>query len=433
MTDASPGTTGATSLDDDQTRMRKINGFTAVLFVLAFGGSFLAIVTPTVSTFSVRLSELTSDPGEASNALGWIFGVGGLVSLVVGPVFGSLSDRTLSRFGRRRPWLIAGTVATLVSLYFVGIAPSIPLIALAWFATQFSAGAMIMALNAFMPDWVPVEQRGRIGGWIGIAQQSIPLLGIFIAQLVVSQGLDSVLLFIIPGIGGLIFVLIFAFLMPDRVVSRADIAPFNAVNLVRGFWFSPRKYPDFAWAWLGRFFMSLMFGIYAVYQFLFILARFESDVAAALSLQLLLGIAQVIVLTIAANISGFYSDKSGRRKNGVYLGSGLFVISMIMHAFAQDLWVLWAATVVASLAIGVYFAIDLALVTDVLPEKETRAASGMGIFNIANALPAAIAPFFAPLFLNIGGSGDNYAALWLGAAVIALLGSLTVSRIKSVR
>jgi len=433
MTEASPSTTGATTSTGEPTGLRKLNGVTAVLFILAFGGSFLAIITPTVSTFSVRLSQLTSDTAEASAALGWIFGVGGIIALCVGPVYGALSDRTLSRFGRRRPWLIGGTIATLVSLFFVGVAPSIPLIALAWFATQLSAGSMIMALNAFMPDWVPASQRGRIGGWIGIAQQSIPLLGIYIAQVVVSQGLDSVLLFIIPGIAGLFFVLIFAFVMPDKTVSRADIAPFSVVTLARTFWFSPRRYPDFAWAWLGRFFMSLMFGIYAVYQFLFILARFESDIAAALSLQLLIGIVQVVVLAIAAHLSGLYSDKSGRRKNGVYLGSALFVVSMIMHAFAQDLWVFWAATVVASLAIGVYFAIDLALVTDVLPEKETRAASGMGIFNIASALPTAIAPFFAPLFLNIGGTGDNYVALWLGAAAFAVLGSLTVARIRSVR
>lgn len=432
MTDLT-GNVSASLPEHPAPRQRKLSTFTTVLFILAFGGAFLAVITPSVSTFAVRLSQLTSSPEEASAALGWIFGVGGLIALVAVPVVGTLSDRTTSRLGRRRPWLLGGSVLTLASLVVIGLAPNVTVAAIGWFATQLFSSGVMMALGAFMPDWVPVHQRGRVGGWVGIAQQSIPLLGIFIAQVVISQGLDNVLLFLIPGAGGMLFTIIFAFVMPDRRLTKADILPFNILAVLKTFWFSPRKYPDFAWAWLGRFFMALMFGIYAVYQFYFILARFESDIAAALGLQLAIGVVQVIVLTIAAHFSGLYSDRTGRRKNGVYLGSGLFVVAMVLHAFAFDLTMLWIATVVASLAIGVYFAVDLALVTDVLPDKDTRAGTGMGIFQIANTLPASIAPFLAPPLLAIGGTGDNYVVLWLAAAGVAVLGSLTVSRIRSVR
>lgn len=433
MTDTNQGVAGSPLAPSGETELKKLSALTAILYVLAYGGAFLAVITPTVSTFAVRLSQLTADEAEASAALGWIFGIGGLIALVAGPVVGTLSDRSTSRLGRRRPWLIIGSILTLAALIVIGLAPNVTVAAIGWFVTQLCVSAVLMVLASFMPDWVPVNQRGRVGGWIGIAQQSIPLLGIYIAQVVISQGLDNVLLFLIPGAGGFLFVFIFAAVMPDKRLSKADLAPFNVLVLIKSFWFSPRKHPDFGWAWLGRFFMAFMFQIYAVYQFYFILARFESDIAAALSLQLLIGIVQVVILMIAAHISGWYSDRTGRRKNGVYLGSALFIVAMIMHAFAFDLPMLWAATAVASVAIGVYFAIDLALVTDVLPDKETRAANGMGIFNIANALPVSIAPLLAPFLLAIGGTGDNYTALWLGAAVIAVLGSLTVSRIRSVR
>jgi hypothetical protein len=77
--------------------------------------------------------------------------------------------------------------------------------------------------------------------------------------------------------------------------------------------------------------------------------------------------------------------------------------------------------------------VDLALVTDVLPDKEGAAAKDMGVFNIANALPQSLAPAAAPLFLAIGGDGSNYTALFIAAAIAAALGALTVIPIKKVR
>ena len=411
----------------------RIGGLRAVLFILAWGGAFLAIITPVSSTLAVRLSQLSADQAEAAQALGWIMGVGSLISIVVTPLMGYLSDNTTVRWGRRRPWLVIGSVLTLAALVALGLAPTIALAAVAWWAIQLCSSAVTMVLAAFMPDWVPEDQRGRIGGWVGIAQQCVPLAGIYVAQIVVSQNLPSVLLFLVPGVAGFLFVFVFAFVMPDKVVNRADVSRVSPLALLKSFTFSPRRYPDFAWAWLGRFLMALMFQIYAIYQLYFIVARFAPDLGDALTLQLLIGVVSVLVIIVSAHISGWYSDRTRRRKNGVYLGSGLFVVAMVMHAFAYDLAMLWAASIVASVAIGVYFAIDLALVTDVLPEKETRAANGMGIFNMANALPGSFAPFAAPFLLAIGGTGENYVALWLAAAVVAVLGSLTVARIRSVR
>ncbi|WP_184503510.1 hypothetical protein [Streptomyces botrytidirepellens] len=51
-------------------------------------------------------------------------------------------------------------------------------------------------------------------------------------------------------------------------------------------------------------------------------------------------------------------------------------------------------------------------VVSVLPDSETEAAKGMGLCNIANALPQSVAP-------AIGG-GSNYAVLYLSAAGFVL-------------
>jgi len=81
---------------------------------------------------------------------------------------------------------------------------------------------------------------------------------------------------------------------------------------------------------------------------------------------------------------------------------------------------------------GVYLAVDLALVTDVLPDRETDAAKDLGVFNIANALPQVIAPAIAPLFLAIGGP-NNYVALFVAAATFAVLGAIAIWPVKGTR
>ncbi|MBT2474925.1 MFS transporter [Microbacterium sp. ISL-103] len=425
--------TTANRVQDSEPGRKPLSALISVLFILAFGGAYLAVITPVVSTLAVRISQISTDQAEASASLGWITGVGALIAVLVTPIFGMFSDRTTSRWGRRRPWLFAGAIGTLISLVFLGLVGDTLSAALLWWVTQLFYAAVTVALNAFLPDWVPEHQRAKVGAWVGIAQQCVPLIGIYVAQFVVSQNLSSVLLFLIPGTIGMLFVIVFAVAMPDKRIHRETVTKFQVSTLLESFWFSPKKHPDFGWAWLGRFTMSMMFAFYATYQLYFIMARFSSDLGEALALQLFIGIISVVIIAVAAQISGWWSDRTGRRKGGVYLGSFLFVIAMVVHAFAYDMFWLWVGTVIVNIAIGVYFAVDLALVTDVLPDKETRAANGMGIFNVANSLPNSLAPFAAPLVLAIGGTGENYVALWLVGAGFALIASITVSRIRSVR
>ncbi|MGV9851107.1 hypothetical protein ACWDWU_20400 [Streptomyces sp. NPDC003442] len=89
-------------------------------------------------------------------------------------------------------------------------------------------------------------------------------------------------------------------------------------------------------------------------------------------------------------------------------------------------------TAIAGLGQGAYAGVDYALVVSVLPDSETEAAKGMGLFSIANALPQSVAPAIAPAFLTIGG-GSNYAVLYLSAAAFALPGAFAVMFVKETR
>ena len=75
-------------------------------------------------------------------------------------------------------------------------------------------------------------------------------------------------------------------------------------------------------------------------------------------------------------------------------------------------------------------AVDLALVVDVLPDKDS-AAKDLGVFNIAGALPFSIAPGIAPAILAVG--GGSYGVLYAVAGVCAFIGAAAILPVKRVR
>ena len=85
---------------------------------------------------------------------------------------------------------------------------------------------------------------------------------------------------------------------------------------------------------------------------------------------------------------------------------------------------------IGGLGFGVYMAVDLALVADVLPDSD-NAAKDLGVFNIAGALPFSIAPAIAPAILAIG--GGSYGVLYAVAGVCAIIGAVAILPVKRVR
>ena len=77
---------------------------------------------------------------------------------------------------------------------------------------------------------------------------------------------------------------------------------------------------------------------------------------------------------------------------------------------------------IAGLANGIYLAVDAALIAEVLPSR-TDVGKDMGVLHLANVLPQTLVPVTAPLFLAIGGTGDNYPALFIGGAIVGIIGA----------
>jgi MFS family permease len=420
------------SLETDAPTRRAGRGLVPA-YVLAYFASYIALITPVVSTLALKVNALSSEATRATD-LALVTGVGAFFAFVANPLAGALSDRTTSRLGMRRPWLLWGIVLGTAGLLVIALAPSIALVVVGWALTQTAFNATLAALQALLPDQVGEDMRGRVSGWLGIAQNVAPLMGIAIAFGLTARGVDSVWIFLIPSAIGLVGVLVLVAVLRDRRLDPAEVAPFRVGAFLKGFWLDPRTYPDFGWAWLGRFLLLFGFAAYNTYQVFYLLERFGFDEATALSWQLRLSVLQTLVLVVAAGVGGTMSDRTGRRKVFVIASTVLAGAGLLVFAAAQTPELLYVAAALFGAGLGVYFAVDLALVTDVLPNRETEAAKNMGVFNIANALPQSIAPAVAPLFLAIGsGSSQNYAALFVAASVIVTLGAIATMFIKGTR
>jgi MFS family permease len=399
-------------------------------YALGYVGAYVALITPVATTLALKVADL--DPEGKATSLGAISAIGAFVALVVNPLAGSLSDRTTSRFGRRRPWIVGGTAAGVVGLGAVGFAPSLVVVTIGWVLAQASFNLVLAALQALLPDQIPLEQRAKVSAVLGISQQVSPLVGIGIASGVMAAGGGFGLVFLVPAIVGAALLALLVVKLPDRVLPKNEAERFTFGGFIRGLAVSRPKLRDFGYAWIGRFFVILGFAIYTTYQVYFITDRLHVPTSGVLLLQLIALLVFTAVLTVSAIVAGRLSDRWNRRKAFVYAGVVVVAAGLALLAFTPSIPVFLLAAAVMGLGIGAFFAVDLALVTDVLPDRENAAAKDLGLFNIANTLPQSVAPAIAPLFLAIGGGG-NYTLLFVVAAVFAFFGALCIAPVRSVR
>jgi MFS family permease len=369
-----------------------------------------------------------------------VLGLGAFVSVVCNPVFGAFSDRTTLRMGRRVPWVVAGAVGGALSLLLLAVADNVVVMALGWCGVQATLNAMLAAVTATIPDQVPVGTRGRIGGILAIAQ-TVGVVG--------GTGIASATGSIAAGYAVTAVVLL-ALTMPYALQSRdIPLAPeerppaLDWGGFLRSFWISPRSHPDFAWAWITRFLVNLgnALGLLYLLYYLQDAIGFTSDQAADRVFVLTATYAAVLMAT--AVTFGIWSDRSGKRKVFVIWSGIVGACATLMLALVQT----WPAAVVAAVLMGIgygiYTSVDFALITQVLPGAEDR-AKDLGVINIANALPQVVAPPVAALILivveafggvtetNGGRFSVGYCAVYASAFVAAILGSVFVTRIRSV-
>jgi len=385
-------------------------------------GLWMVFFTPV----QVLLPQQISDIGVADKevALGWVTGLGALVAIIVNPAAGALSDRTRLRiggraYGRRHVWTLSGAALALLSLLFLGVQDTVAGVAVGWAGTQLGLNVMLATLTAAVPDRVPVAQRGRVSGWIGMPQALGLVLGAVLVTAVVTGTASG---YAVIAVVLVALAVPFAVLTPDDPLPAATTArpPGKAI------WRVFREHPDFAWAWGTRFLVQLGNALGTLYLLFFLTDEVRlADPDTGLLIMILLYTAGMVATAV---VGGRLSDASGRRKVFVVWSGVVIAVAALLLA----IWPTWPVALVASVLLGagygVYLAVDTALISQVLPAAVDR-AKDLGVINIATAAPQVLGPAMAaPLVTYLGG----YSTLYAVTAAVTLLGAVMVVRIRAV-
>ncbi|SDB92807.1 Na+/melibiose symporter [Sanguibacter gelidistatuariae] len=420
-------------------------------FTLAYLGINIVWAGPAQVLMSPQVERLTtaapwgffSDTKETNLALiGFITGVFAMIST---PLWGALSDRTSTRWGRRTPWMAVGLVIVTIAMIGAGLSQTLPALLLSWVAFQVAINAVISPLSATVPDHVPTEQRGLVSGWYGFAYTFAVVTGTAlgtIATAVWAGALGITMGYVICALACVVAMTPF---LLDRWERRGDaparptLAPFRWADLRACYWVDVRRYPDFGWAWLTRFIVTLSSATALFYLYYYLqdgvgLVRDDAASGAQGGLRVSDG---VLVLTavyalsvfLTVVVAGIVSDKLGRRR--VFVASSAVFVSTatLLMAFVPTFSVTVVAAIILGLGTGVFTSVDFALVTEVLPAAESN-GKDIGIINLAIALPNVLSPVVAAFMVN---SFGGYTGLYLLSGALSILGGVLVYRIKGVR
>lgn len=383
---------------------------------LASLGLFTAFYGPIQVLLAQQAEALAPDRKEI--VLGIVSGLGAAFSAVANPLFGAISDRTTWRLGRRLPWTVLGGLGGVASLAVLAGAPTVAVMIIGWCAAQFTLNAMQAALFAAVPDQVPLRQRGMVGGWLGVGQT----LGIVVGSLLAAEAGGIAAGYLVCAAFLVVTTIPYLLLRRDTVIDASERPSLR----LKDFWISPRRFPDFGWAWLTRFLLNLSNSIAIVYLLYFlqdVVGYPEPDSGVFI-------LTAIYAATLLSTVvtSGVWSDRVSRRRVFVCWAG----IVMSLAALLLGFWPTWPGAITAAavlgLGFGVYLSVDFALMTEVLPSAGDR-GKDLGVINIANSLPQVLAPVVAaPIVTYLGG----YPVLYVVSAVVGITGSVLVYKIRSV-
>ncbi|RLK59205.1 MFS transporter [Actinokineospora cianjurensis] len=375
-------------------------------WLVAFGFATAAVFVGWYGPLQVLLARQAEGVGGAGKegVLALVAAVGAVGSMVANPVWGALSDRS----GRRLPWVLGGAVAGAGGLVLLGTATTTVGVVAGWVGVQVALNAPFAALSAVIPDQVPENRRGTVGGWFGLAQTVGIMAGTGLA-LVGGTVLSGYLTCAAAvAIGVVPFMILAKEEVPSRQSTKAE------------------KTPDFRWAWVTRFLINLGNAIALLYLLHYL--KDEVRVADPDGGVFLLTAVYAVALLSTVVAGGALSDRVGRRRVFVCAAGLIMAAAAVLLAA----WSTWTGAITAAVVLGVgfgaYTSVDFALVTEVLPTAADR-GKDLGVINVANTLPQVLAPVVAAPLVALGG----YPVLYMVAAVVGVAGSVLVFRIKTVR
>ncbi len=397
-----------------------------IALVFAWLGIWMALFTPLFVTLPLRIAELAPSSKDASLSL--VLSLGAIIAMISFPIMGSLSDRTTCRWGRRRPWILAGMIGGATSTLLMAEARSIPVIAFAWCAVQVTTNCCNVPLMASLSESVPKSRQGQVASIVGVTMAAAPIVGSLLVHVVYGH---RVLMFILPLSIGLVSIPWLLLVMRDRPATPIHSSSGTGRELLQFFWIDLKKWPDFGWALANRFFLYFGYAFFFSYQAYFLLDRLHYRTADVAPLVFVSATLTGVLLIALSQPLGWWSDRIGARKPFVIASTLATGGGMAILAFSPNLKLFLLGATLTGVGQGVHVSSSLALASDILPVN--LSARGMGILSSGALLAQALAPLVAPHLLRCGEANPNYSLLFLVAFVSSVIGAACIVPVRSAR
>jgi MFS family permease len=337
--------------------------------------------------------------------LGWPFMVIGFVGGIVGTVsqiaVGALSDRCLHPWGRRRIYVLAGTMLGAGALMLLGMAKSFWPFAGALVLVQLFTNAALGPFTALLPDTVNPREHGKASGFMGVARLLGDTGGLILAGYLLSTsslGADAsqaqetafhderwILSAAIMGAFLIVTMAVTCLTIKERRLRRRpEATAFQTV--LKSFDVDVRGNPDFFWLSVSRAVTNVGFYMFLTVMIFFVEFTMGYKDAEGTSMRLMLpAIAAAAISSIA---SGVLSDRIGRR---CLIFAAQFIMAASALGFALTPSLTWAyvAIIPGGVAYGVFTAVEWALACNLLPTGES--ARYLGVWNASAVVPQIIA------------------------------------------
>ncbi|WP_068923790.1 MFS transporter [Planobispora rosea] len=404
------------------------------LYTLASLATATAINTPLFVTLALRVSEIDPDGKTTSFAL--LSGMGMLIATISAPVFGTLSDRTRSRFGMRRPWIVLGLIGTVFGGFLMGIAHDLVTLAAGWMLMSAFGTAVASLLLTAISDRVPGNQQGLLGGLVGASN----LIAVMVGSLIIAFVPHSSFLQVnLPVAMAVIAVLAFILAFPDRLPQERedtdDDSPATGGrlrNLLAGMRFDPRQEPDFARLLLSLFLISLGGALGTTYAVYFIEDHLKVGSEELTTVIAYSNAASCLPALLGSPLAGWLADRFGRRRPILLFGTVCSVIGLLITAFSNDLPTFYVGALVGGIGLAAYSGVYLGYAIATMTDME-NSARNLGLTNVAISIPLTLAPFLTPFFLSLGSGEHNYISLYITGAVISITAIPVMYTVRNAR
>ncbi|MBS1698663.1 MAG: MFS transporter [Actinobacteria bacterium] len=404
---------------------KRVGPLWMTLFTLAWLAIWTVQLTPIQLLLPLQLD--TGAPGENWIAgvvwAGVVLSVGGLVGIIAAPVSGRWSDRTRSRWGRRRPWAIGGSLVGAVGLVLTGMVTGPVAVGGAWIVVSVGVSVASAAFTAMIADQL-TTQRGAasaaassaqaVGIVVGVGAVVLLGLGIFDSYLLLAAILAVI------GVGT-------ALLLPDA--PEADLAPAAPrTDGARASW----RDRDFQWLLISRLTVNVgnAFGTSLLLFFLLYGVRVAAGEAEDDLLMLI--VIYTVFVVIASILAGVLSDRPSpnplrRRRMITAVSAAVQAVSGVVILISPSLVMTSVAAAIMGAGYGAYMAVSLAFATDLLKDPDDHARD-LGLVNVSAQLGQLLGPLLgAGLVALVGG----FWLLFGAAALLSLVGAAMTYAVRA--